>query len=115
MLLRQEVHSECLLEQRISFVLLVRQDAQDRALPPVRFPAGRQDAYLVQHTADADGGHALHELPVDEAHDAGFLLVDHQVPVLSLVVAQEDAVGHRHLSVCHALPVAPGDILRDGA
>ena len=113
-LFRQEVHGEGLLEQRVAFVFLVRQNAQDGALPPVCLPAGCQYAHLIQHATDADGCHAFHELPVDETHDAGFLLIDHQVPVFSLVVTQEDAVGHRHLSVRHPLSVAPGDVFRDG-
>ena len=98
-LFRQKIHREGLLQQRIALVLLIRKDAQNRALPPALLPSGRGDSHIIQHVAYADRRQAFHELPVDKAHDPGFLFVDHQVAILSPVITQEGAVGQGNLPV----------------
>ena len=54
------------------------------------------------------------EHPVNAPDQFGLLRIDHEVPILPSVVAEETVERNGDLAVCKALPLAPRAVLRDG-
>ena len=115
LLLGDEVLREHLLQQSVTLVFLVCQNAQDNAFAPDGLAAGRRDAVGSQVVGDGIGGVAPQELCVNAADNLRLFFVDHQVAVRPPVVAQESAEGHRNLAVGKALALTPGAVLGNAA
>ena len=64
-----------------------------------------------QFLCDPAGCHTFKEKPEDEPHGFGLLLVDGEIAVLALVVAEKARVADGELAVCEPLPQAPCDVL----
>ena len=113
-LLGQEVLAEGLLQQGISLVLLVRQDALDGGLAPLVLACRCRDTFVGQRLGNAVRRHAFEEHAVDAFDHLGLLRVDHQIPVLASVVAEEPFERDRDLAICKTLSLAPCAVLGNG-
>ena len=113
-LLGQEVLAEGFLQQSIAFVLLVRQDALDGGLAPLVLACRCRDAFIGQRLGDAVRRHPFEKHAVDALDNFGLLRVDHQISILTSVVAEEPFEGNRDLAVCKSLSLAPCAVLRNG-
>ena len=113
-LLGQEVLAEGFLQQGVSLVLLVRQDALDGSLAPLVLACRCRDAFIGQRLGDAVRRHPFEEHTVDALDHFGLLRIDRQIPILASVVAEEPFEGNRDLAVCKALSLAPCAVLGNG-
>ncbi len=115
LLFREEVLGKALLQERVTLVLLILENALYRlGVPPV-LAAGRPDAVSRQACRNGVGRGPLQKLGVDALNDLCLLRIHHQLTVLPAIVAQEAAEGNRNLAVCHALTLTPGAVFTDGA
>ena len=112
-LLREEIRRECLLDAGAARVLLVGEDSVDGGGVTLGFARDRQDATLGQFLGDGTGSQPLDEQPEDEPHDLGLLLVDGDIAVLSLVVAEEAGVAHGEFDVSELFSQSPSHVLRN--
>ena len=112
---REEVDGVALLEERIAFVFLVRENAADRALAPVLATAGCRDAPARELGGDGVEGVAREEEAVDFLDGLSLLAVHDEVSVRAFVVTEETLVGHADLAVGEAFPLAPGRVFGDAA
>ena len=112
-LLGQEVHGVTLLQQGITLVLLVHEDAFDCGLVPFLLTAGRRDAVIHENLADAVWRLSLQEQAVNPLYCHCLLRIDHQIPVFTTVVTEEPGEGHRDLAVCKTLSLSPCAVLRN--
>lgn len=113
--LREEVDGVALLEERIAFVFLVREDAADGGLAPDFAAAGRRDAPARELGRDGVEGVAREEEAVDFLDRPGLLAVHDKIAVRAFVVAEETLVGHADFAVREPLPLAPGRVFGDAA
>ena len=91
-----------------------RQDALDGGLAPLVFACRCRDTFVGQRLGDAVWRHALEEHAVDAFDHFGLLPVDHQIPILASVVAEEPFEWDRDLAVCKTLSLAPCAVLGNG-
>ena len=70
-----------------------------------------QDMPRGQCLGNSASRHPLKEKPEDKPHDLSLLLVDGEIAVLALVVAEKAGVADGELAVCEPLPQAPCDVL----
>ena len=113
-LFRQIIGGVMLLEQRATLVLLVRQNRLDGALIPHVFALRRFDTHLCQLPGDSLEGEPLEEFSVYNLHGLRLLRVDHELTVLSAVVAEENRKRRCCFSISKPLTLAPGDVERNG-
>ena len=113
-LLGQKIYSEGLLQQRITLVLFVGENAFDVAGVPVVLAAGRRNAFFGQRPGNLEWRLALQEHSVDALDQLGLFRVYHEVVVRPHVVAQKSLERNRDLAVCKPLPLAPCAVLGNG-
>ena len=111
--LGEEVRREGLLDSRAACVFLIAEDAPDGLGVPFLLARDRQDMSCGQFLSNSASRHTLKEKPEDEPHDLGLLLIDGEIAVLALVVAEEVRVADGELAVCEPLPQAPCDVLEN--
>ena len=114
-LLFQEINSEPFLQERVSFVFFVSQNAIDCRLAPFLFARGRRYARRLQFSAYPGSGLTLQIKPVDPAHNLRFLFVDHGQAVRAFVIAEKTLVRHAHLAVRKALALSPRHVFGNAA
>ena len=113
--LGEEIRREGLLDSRAACVFLVAEDAPDGLGVPFFLTRDRQNVPCGQFLCDPAGCHTFKEKLEDELHDLGLLLVDGEIAVLALVIAEEVRVADGELAVGELFPESPCDVLRDGA
>ena len=109
--LGEEIRREGLLDSRTACVFLVAENAPDGFRVPSLLARDRQNVPCGQFLCDPAGRHTFKEKPEDEPHGFGLLLVDGEIAVLALVVAEKARVADGELAVCEPLPQAPCDVL----
>ena len=112
-LLREEIRRECLLDAGAARVLLVGEDSVDGGGIPLGSPRDGQDSPLGQFLGDGAGSQPLDEQPEDDPHGLGLLLVNGEIAVLSLVVAEETGVAHGEFAVSELFSQSPSHVLRN--
>ena len=112
-LLREEVRCEGLLDAGAACVLLVGEDSIDGGRIPFALPRDREDSPPRQFFGDGAGSQPLYEQPKNEPHGLGLLLVDGEIAVLPLVVAEETGVAHGEFPVSELFSQSPSHILRN--
>ena len=112
-LLREEVRREGLLDAGAARVLLVGENPIDGGGVPLALARDRQDSPFCQFLGDGAGSQPLDEQPEDEPHGLGLLLVDGEVAVLPLVVAEEAGVTHGEFTVSELFSQPPSHVLRN--
>ena len=111
----QIIHREFLLEQGITLVLLIGKHPADGCSVPLVFTAWGLDTHLRKFRRYAVGCHAFKESSEYQLYDFRLFLVDHDVPIRSLLKTKHTGVGEADLSVSKTLSVSPCDILGNGA
>ena len=109
--LGEEIRREGLLNPRAAHVFLIGEDPLDGLRVPSLLARDRQNVPCSQLLGNLTRRHAFKEKPEDEPHDLGLLLVDGEIAVLALVVAEKARVADGELSVGESLPQAPCDVL----
>ena len=112
-LLREEVRREGFLDAGAACVLLVGEDSVDGGGIPLGSPRDRQDSPLGQFLGDGAWGQSFDEQSEDEPHGLGLFLVDGEIAVLPLVVAEEAGIAHGEFAVLKLFPQPPCDVLRN--
>ena len=109
----EEIHRVAFLQEGITFVLLVGEDAANCSCVPFVLAARRFDAVGGQSGGNAMRRHALQEHTVNAADDDCLVLIQNQIAVRPPVVAEEPLEGHGDLSVCKTFSLSPGAVLRN--
>ena len=109
--LGEEVRRESLLDSRASRVFLVREDTPDGLRVPCLLARDRQDMPCGQFLGNLASRHTFQKKLEDETHDIGSLLVDGEIAVLALVVAEKARAADGEPAVCEPLPQASCDVL----
>ena len=112
-LLGQEIDSVGFLQQGITFVFLVPQDALDRGGAPFGLASGSEHAVLCEFLRDAVVCHAFKEKLVDAFDGHGLLRVDDQITVSAFVISEEPLIGDGHFAVSKSLTLSPCAVLRN--
>ena len=113
--LGEKIHRERLLQEGVTLVLLVFQDALHRARRPSFLPCGGGYPFLGEKARNGTGGLAAEEQTVNPADSLRFLRHDFRKSVRALPVAQKVAVRQADLPIGESFSLAPGDVLRNGA
>jgi len=113
--LLQKVYCKGFLQNSVSPVFLILQNALNGGNRPFLLAAGCGDALCGEGFRNGAGGLALHKQCVDPLYDFGFLRYDFRCAIGTLALTKEGSVGHRNLAVSKPFPLTPGDILRDGS
>ena len=113
--LGEEIRREGLLDSRAACVFLIAEDAPDGLGVPFFLTRDRQNVPCGQVLCDPAGCHTFKEKLEDEPHDLGLLLVDGEIAVLALVIAEKVRVADGELAVGKLFPESPCDVLRDGS
>ena len=103
------------LYTRAACVFLIAEDAPDGLGVPFFLTRDRQNVPCGQVLCDPVGCHTFKEKLEDEPHDLGLLLVDGEIAVLALVIAEKVRVADGELAVGKLFPESPCDVLRDGS
>ena len=101
------------MENGVALVLLVGQDAPNRADRPLAFPTGRRYALIRQEVRDIANRLPGQEHLVDRAHNGRLFLYDFRSAVFPLAIAQKALVGDIDLAVLHALLLSPAHVFAD--
>lgn len=70
-----------------------------------------QDMPRGQCLGNSANRHTIKEKPEDEPYILGLLLIDGEIAVLSLIVAEKTRAADGELAVCEYLPQTPCDVL----
>ena len=103
--LGEEVRREGLLNPRTARVFLVGEDSPNGLSVPFLLARDRQDMSYGQFLGNSVGRKPLKKKPKDEPHDFRLRLVDGEIAVLALVVAEKARVADGELAVCEPLPL----------
>ena len=103
------------LEQCITLVFLVAEDAFDSGLTPFLFVTRCWDAIGSQAVGDSVVGHTLQEHAVDALYSDCLFWIDDQIPIRATVVAKEALEWNGYLAVCKALSLVPSAVLGNAA
>ena len=111
--LLKEIYRERLLQQGVSFVLLICQNGFHRATPPFLLARGRGDSLSRQTSGNAGGRLPVQKHAIDLTNDSCLVLHDLHRSVLALFIPKKVRVGYCHLSIRDSLSPAPCDVFRD--
>ena len=109
--LGEEVRREGLLDSRASRVLLVGEDSPDGLGVPFLLARDCQNVPCSQLFGNLASRHTFQKKPEDAPHDLGLLLIDGEIAVLALIVAEKARAADGELAVCEPLPQTPCDVL----
>ena len=103
--LGEEIRREGLLDSRASRVLLVREDTPNGLCVPFLLSRDRQDMPCGQFLGNSASRHSINKKSEDKSHDLRLFLVDGEIAVLALIVAEKARVADGELAVCEPLPL----------
>ena len=111
----QVVEGVGFLEQCITLVFLVAEDAFDGGLAPFLLATRCWDSISSQTVGDSVVGHTLQKHAVDALYGDCLFWIDDQIPIRATVVAKETLKWDGYLTVCKAFSLAPSAVLGNAA
>lgn len=103
------------MEQGITLVLLIGKHPADGCSVPLVLAARGFYAHFGQFHCYAVWCHALKESSEYQLHYFCLFLVDHDIPIRSLLKTKHTGIGEADFSVSKTLSVSPCDVLGNGA